>query len=108
MVLGLTATATVGTQHSICKAFTIKNPEHIITLPDLSRMNLQLSITRDTEKQKALLLLLRSDSFKKLDSILIFATHKRTCDQLASVLTQNGMNAASYHAGKTDQQRYAI
>jgi superfamily II DNA/RNA helicase len=71
-------------------------------------MNLQLSITRDTEKQKSLLMLLRSESFKKLDSILIFATHKRTCDQLASVLTQNGMNAAAYHAGKTDQQRYAI
>jgi ATP-dependent DNA helicase Q4 len=102
VVLGLTATATVGTQLSICKSFTIKYPEHIITLPDLSRMNLQLSITRDTEKQKALLMLLRSESFKKLDSILIFATHKRTCDQMASVLTQNGMNAASYHAGKTD------
>lgn len=53
-------------------------------------------------------MLLRSDSFKKLESILIFATHKRTCDQMASVLTQNGMNAASYHAGKTDHQRYAI
>jgi superfamily II DNA/RNA helicase len=50
-------------------------------------MNLQLSITRDSEKQKALLMLLRSESFRKLDSILIFATHKRTCDQLASVLT---------------------
>lgn len=80
VVLGLTATATVGTQLSICKSFTIQYPDHIITLPDLSRMNLQLSITRDTEKQKALLMLLRSDSFKKLESILIFATHKRTCD----------------------------
>jgi len=102
VVLGLTATATRGTQRSICTSFTIKYPEHIITLPDLSRMNLQLSITRDHEKQKSLLLLLRSDSFKKLESILIFATHKRTCDLLASVLTQNGMNAASYHAGKSD------
>jgi ATP-dependent DNA helicase RecQ len=55
-----------------------------------------------------MLQLLRSDSFKKLDSILIFATHKRTCDLLAQVLNQNGMNAGSYHAGKTDQQRQAI
>jgi hypothetical protein len=46
-----------------------------------------MSITRDQEKQKALLQLLKSDSFKKLDSILIYATHKRTCDLLASVLT---------------------
>jgi superfamily II DNA/RNA helicase len=61
-----------------------------------------MSITRDPEKQRALLQLLKSDSFKKLDSILIYATHKRTCDLLASVLTQNGINSQSYHAGKTD------
>ena len=87
IVLGLTATATKGTQRSICELFDIKYPEHIVTQPDLSRINLQMSITRDTEKQKALLSLLRSDSFKRLDSILIYATHKRTCDLLASVLT---------------------
>ena len=106
--MGLTATATRATQRSICKYFNIVYPEHIITQADLSRLNLQLSITRDNEKQKALLSLLRSDSYKRLDSILIFATHKRTCDLLAQVLNQNGMNAASYHAGKTDQQRQAI
>jgi superfamily II DNA/RNA helicase len=61
-----------------------------------------MSITRDQDKQKALLTLLKSDSFKKLDSILIYATHKRTCDLLASVLTQHGINSQSYHAGKTD------
>ena len=83
VVLGLTATATKATQRSICQSFNIKFPDHIITQNDLSRMNLQLSITRDHEKQKALLLLLKSDSFKRLDSILIFATHKRTCDLLA-------------------------
>ena len=54
---------------------------------DLSRMNLQLSITRDHEKQKGLLSLLKSDSFKHLESVLIFATHKRTCEQLAAFLT---------------------
>lgn len=87
VVLGLTATATKGTQRSICEIFDIKHPEHIVTQPDLSRLNLQLSITRDHEKQKGLLMLLKSDSFRKLDSILIFATHKKTCDLLASFLT---------------------
>jgi ATP-dependent DNA helicase Q4 len=87
VVLGLTATATKATQRSICQQFGIEYPNHIVTQNDLSRINLQMSITRDHEKQKALLTLLKSDSFKKLDSILIYATHKRTCDLLASILT---------------------
>lgn len=74
-----------------------------MTQNDLSRMNLQLSITRDSEKQKGLLSLLRSDSFKKLDSILIFATHKRTCDLLASVLTVSGIVSKTTLA-KWDEQ----
>lgn len=40
IVLGLTATATKGTQMSICNLFDIKHPEHIVTQPDLSRINL--------------------------------------------------------------------
>ena len=46
-VLGLTATATRSTQRQICHIFDIKYPEHLVTQPDLSRLNLQLSITRD-------------------------------------------------------------
>lgn len=84
--MGLTATATKATQKSVCKIFDIKHPEHIVTEPNLSRMNLSLSITRDTDKLKSLLALLASPSFKKLTSVLIFATHKGTCERLASHL----------------------
>ena len=66
-------------------------------------MNLQLSITRDKEKTKALMTLLKSESFKPLASILLFATQRRTADHIASYLNQNGITAASYHAGKTDE-----
>ncbi len=85
-MLGLTATATKATQKSICKIFDIEYPGHIVTEVNLSRMNLSLSITRDDNKIKALLSLLGSSSFKKLTSVLIFATHKGTCERLASHL----------------------
>lgn len=104
-VIGLTATATRAAQQQICEIFDIKYPDHIVTQPDLSRLNLQLSITRDAEKTTALLQLLRSSSFKPLTSILIFATQRRTTDQIAQLLNQNGIRSASYHAGKTDDQR---
>lgn len=46
-VLGLTATATKSTQKHICNLFDIAYPEHLVTQKGLSRLNLQLSITRD-------------------------------------------------------------
>ena len=73
-VIGLTATATKAAQNQICDIFDIDYPKNIVTQPDLSRMNLELSITRDAEKTQPLISLLRSDSFKDLTSILIFAT----------------------------------
>jgi ATP-dependent DNA helicase Q4 len=86
VVLGLTATATKATQKSVCDIFNINFPDHIVTEPNLSRMNLSLSITKDYDKLKALIALLGSPSYKKLTSILIFATHKATCERLASHL----------------------
>ena len=85
-VIGLTATATKAAQMQICSIFDIDHPKHVVTQPDLSRLNLQLSITRDEEKTTALLKLLKSQSFKKLTSILVFATQRRTTDQLAQLL----------------------
>ena len=49
--------------------------------------------------------LLKSDSYKNLTSILLFATARRTTDQIAGFLNQNGISSSSYHAGKTDEQR---
>ena len=104
-VLGLTATATKSTQKQICSIFDIKYPEHLVTQLDLSRLNLQLSITRDAEKTKALMTLLRTETYKNLTSILLFATQRRTTELVASFLNQQGVSAAAYHAGKSDEQR---
>lgn len=107
-VIGLTATATKAAQQQICEIFDVKYPDNIVTQPDLSRLNLQLSITRDTEKTTALLQLLRSPSFKGLTSILIFATQRVTTDRIAQLLNQSGIRSSSYHAGKTDDARSYI
>ena len=107
-VLGLTATATVTCKKQICNLFDVKFPEHLITQPDLSRINLQLSITRDSDKPRALLTLLKSESFTGLTSILLFATQRRTTEQVASYLSGQGISAAAYHAGKSDESRAYI
>lgn len=79
-----------------------------MTQTDLSRLNLQLSITRDGEKTRALLTLLRSSSFKKLTSILLFATSRATTERIAQLLDQHGYKAAAYHAGLEADARAKI
>jgi superfamily II helicase len=64
---------------------------------------LQLAITRDKAKDKALMTLLRSDGYRRLGSILLFATQRRTTEQVAAFLNAQGISAAAYHAGKTDE-----
>jgi ATP-dependent DNA helicase RecQ len=76
-----------------------------VTQTDLSRINLQLSITRDEDKTRSLMTLLRSESYKSVNSILLFATQRRTTEQVAQFLSANGIKAEAYHAGKTDEQR---
>ena len=49
--------------------------------------------------------LMKSDAYKRLSSILLFATQRRTTEQVASFLNAQGISAAAYHAGKTDEQR---
>lgn len=46
--------------------------------------------------------------FQKLNSILIFATQRRTTEQLASILNQHGFKASAYHAGMMDDRRSYI
>jgi len=52
---------------------------------------------------------LKTDAYRNLHSILIYATTRRTNDNLAALLNQNGIPACSYHAQKSDEQRaYAV
>ena len=49
--------------------------------------------------------LLKSESYKGITSILLFATQRRTTETVASYLVAQGISAAAYHAGRTDEQR---
>ena len=52
--------------------------------------------------------LLRTDAYKKLSSILLYATQRATTEQIAAFLNQQGISAAAYHAGKSEDQRTYI
>uniref|UniRef100_A0A0A1WHM7 ATP-dependent DNA helicase Q4 n=1 Tax=Zeugodacus cucurbitae TaxID=28588 RepID=A0A0A1WHM7_ZEUCU len=85
-VLGLTATATLPTRLSIINHLGIPDGERgvisDIPLPD----NLLLSVSKDENKDAALLELLLSDRFSDCQSIIVYCTRRDECERIASYL----------------------
>jgi ATP-dependent DNA helicase Q4 len=83
--LALTATATLKTLESVCRVLDISK-ECTIKATEISRTNLQALITRDTEKYRGLMALLKSDKYKKISSIIVYCTYKRTTEEVKRYL----------------------
>ncbi|XP_050336964.1 ATP-dependent DNA helicase Q4 [Bactrocera neohumeralis] len=85
-VLGLTATATLPTRLSIISHLGIPDGQRgvisDIPLPD----NLLLSVSKDENKDAALLELLLSDRFSDCQSIIVYCTRRDECERIASYL----------------------
>ncbi|XP_053687852.1 ATP-dependent DNA helicase Q4 [Sabethes cyaneus] len=85
-ILGLTATATAQTRLSIVEHLAIPDgTDGIISdipLPD----NLILTVSKDANRDAALLNLLRSDRFSELQSIIVYCTRRDECERIATFL----------------------
>ncbi|KAM7357358.1 recQ4 helicase [Cochliomyia hominivorax] len=126
-VLGLTATATLPTRVSIINHLGITDGEKgiisDIPLPD----NLILSVSKDENKDGALLQLLLSKRFEACQSIIIYCTRRDECERVAGYLRtclqdrkapelENGKkkrkrinwHAEPYHAGMAASRRRTI
>lgn len=122
IVLGLTATATIQTRESIVKHLDIPDGLNGIISDVPLPENLILSISRDENRDKALIGLLRSERFESLQSIIIYCTRREECERIAGYLRtclqdaqkdttqnkeqptkkrkRNNWLAEAYHAGK--------
>lgn len=85
-VLGLTATATLPTRISIIDHLGITDGERgiisDIPLPD----NLILSVSKDENRDMALLQLLNSERFESCQSIIIYCTRRDECERIAGFI----------------------
>ncbi|XP_062709328.1 ATP-dependent DNA helicase Q4-like [Aedes albopictus] len=85
-ILGLTATATVQTRLSIVEHLAVPDGTNgiisDIPLPD----NLILTVSKDANRDSALLNLLQSNRFAELHSIIIYCTRRDECERIASFL----------------------
>eukprot|EP00899_Mesostigma_viride_P022244 jgi/Mesvir1/3203/Mv16353-RA.1 len=110
-VLALTATATVGVQHSVAEGLCI--PEDGIICPgDMARRNLKLSVEDCTgmgnERRFSKLLSLMKSPQYSCHPVIIYTSYKHQADDVASKLTQCGILAMAYHAGLDSKQRARV
>lgn len=81
--LGLTATATKATSFAIARNLTI-NPEYDVIGSTTVPENLILSVSHETNKEKALIDLLKSPTFKIMTSIIVYCNRRDETEQVAS------------------------
>lgn len=83
--MGLTATATCNTIDEIRTHFDIKK-ENILRDCDVPT-NLIISVSRDSNKERALLSLLKSDNFRQFtDHVIIYCSRREQTERIAQLL----------------------
>ncbi|KFB44460.1 AGAP005917-PA-like protein [Anopheles sinensis] len=104
-ILGLTATATVQTRQSIVSHLAI--PDGLsgiisdIPLPD----NLLLTVSRDANRDTALVELLLSERFSSLQSIIVYCTRRDDCERVATFVRTCFQDAARAAAEANTNKR---
>ncbi|KAG7211518.1 hypothetical protein KM043_010785 [Ampulex compressa] len=121
-ILGLTATATRSTAESIVKHLSIHDGVAGIISDVPMPKNLLLSISKDENRDHALVALLRSERFKECNSVIVYCTRREECVRIAGVLrislqdqhksekpnTKVSAIAETYHAGLTAHRRKVV
>ncbi|KMQ90084.1 atp-dependent dna helicase q4 [Lasius niger] len=121
-ILGLTATVTKTTAESVVKHLDLHDGmTGIISDVPLPR-NLVLTVSKDENKDHALIALLKSDRFRELNCVIVYCIRREECARIAALLRvslQDPRNpekpkakistiAEAYHAGLTAYKRKIV
>ncbi|XP_068327959.1 ATP-dependent DNA helicase Q-like 5 [Pyrus communis] len=105
-ILAMTATATATTLGSVMSALEIP-PTNLIQKAIL-RDNLQLSVSLSGNRMKDLLLLIKSTSFKDVQSIIIYCKFQFETEMISRYLCDNNISGKSYHSGIPAKDRSRV
>lgn len=124
-ILGLTATATRATCDSIIQHLKITDGREGVIQDVLLPDNLYLTVSKDAERDQALLGLLLSEKYKECNSIIIYCTRRDQCERVATYLRtclkhqtalttdkkkrkRLDVQVEPYHAGMSASRRKAV
>lgn len=101
VVCAVTATATNQVRDDIALLLKLVNPFIITT--GFDRKNLHFSVKSPSDKFAALLEILNRQKDK---NCIVYCSTRKTVEEVANKLNDNGFSAAYYHAGMNDQLRH--
>ncbi|NOR27172.1 MAG: DNA helicase RecQ [Lutibacter sp.] len=99
-IIALTATADKATRQDIIQQLNITNATQFLSSFD--RANIELEVRPGNDRIVQVLKFIRE---KPEESGIIYCLSRKSTEQLASKLQQNGIKAASYHAGLSFEVR---
>ena len=117
-LLGLTATAPKSTLADIARNLGVDPDSGIINPSSVIPDNLILSVSKDQDRDTALLKLLDSPTFKDLNSIIVYCTRRDECTRLTQLVRTYLGNSKGikkedkvceeYHAGLSAYKRRSV
>ena len=102
-VIALTATATPKVQSDIIKNLGLRNP--VIYISSFNRPNLYYEIQPKIKKEETIKHMVRFIVQNKGKSGIIYTLNRKTTEELADMLSANGIRAVAYHAGLDSKLR---
>jgi ATP-dependent DNA helicase RecQ len=102
-VITLTATATPKVQSHIVKNLDLRKPN--IFISSFNRGNLYYEVLPKIKKEDTLKSIVRFIVGNKGKSGIIYTLNRKTTEELAELLVQNGIKAVAYHAGLDSKLR---
>jgi len=102
-VIALTATATPKVQSDIVQNLDLRKPK--IFISSFNRHNLYYEILPKIKKEDTLKHIVRFIVQNKGKSGIIYTLNRKTTEELAELLMQNGIKAVAYHAGLDSKLR---
>eukprot|EP00090_Calanus_glacialis_P000787 TRINITY_DN10552_c0_g1_i1.p1 TRINITY_DN10552_c0_g1~~TRINITY_DN10552_c0_g1_i1.p1 ORF type:complete len:1436 (-),score=591.02 TRINITY_DN10552_c0_g1_i1:100-4407(-) len=123
-ILGLTATAPESLTRSVAEHLGV--PDDGVIRGPLLPGNLTMTVSKDAERDKALLAMLTEGTLADCDSVIIYCTRREVCERLATVVrtqlqardiqlaerrerkTRVSATAEPYHAGLSSYRRKTV
>ena len=105
-IIALTATATPKVQIDIVKSLEMVDPD--IYMESFNRPNLYYEIRPKINKEQTFKQIIQILKAHPKQSGIIYVQARKTTEELAQILTVNGISAAPYHAGMDPKSRTQV